>query len=178
MSLDVALVHAPVLNRKGETIASTVDAYDFFDACRLSLTYPMAGLWIVNPIEGQRAVIERLLHHGKTLAGRSEERGRFDKTRHVAELDDVLAAVGKREGSDPFVVATTARSREGAISVTAVRQRLAEGPVVLVIGKAWGLAEPVFEASNATLEPIETGTGFNHLSVRSAMAILVDRLLG
>lgn len=178
MSLDVALVHSPVLNRKGETIASTVDAYDFFDACRLSLTYPMSGLWVVNPIEGQRAVIERLLRHGQRMAGRSEERGQFHKTAHVAQLHDVVDAVTKREGAPPTVVATTAKQREGAVPIATVRQAIEAGPVVLIIGKAWGLAEPVFERADWVLEPIETGTGFNHLSVRSAMAILVDRLLG
>ena len=53
------------------------------------------------------------------------------------------------------------------------------GPVVaLGMGAADEMNELELESAALRLAPIDTGTGFNHLSVRSAMAILVDRLLG
>jgi hypothetical protein len=41
----------------------------------------------------------------------------------------------------------------------------------------YGLADTVLEQADALLEPIRGRDGYNHLSVRSAAAILFDRLL-
>ena len=43
---------------------------------------------------------------------------------------------------------------------------------------SWGLAPDVFETAEATLPSIRGVGEFNHLSVRSAVAITLDRLLG
>jgi hypothetical protein len=49
---------------------------------------------------------------------------------------------------------------------------------VLVFGTGWGLTEEVLGRADDLLEPI-LGTGaYNHLSVRSAAAIILDRLRG
>jgi tRNA (guanine37-N1)-methyltransferase len=49
-----------------------------------------------------------------------------------------------------------------------------------VFGTGWGLAEEVFARSDAILAPIRgsAADGYNHLSVRSAVAIVLDRLFG
>jgi hypothetical protein len=49
---------------------------------------------------------------------------------------------------------------------------------LLLFGTAWGLTEEVFTMVDGILPPI-TGSGdYNHLSVRSAVAIMLDRILG
>jgi hypothetical protein len=48
--------------------------------------------------------------------------------------------------------------------------------VLLVFGTGWGLAAPVVEEAHAVLEPIRGPGPWNHLSVRSACAIALDRL--
>lgn len=53
-----------------------------------------------------------------------------------------------------------------------------EGPFLLLFGTGWGLAPQVFDEVDAVLEPISGVNGYNHLSVRSAASILLDRLLG
>ena len=50
--------------------------------------------------------------------------------------------------------------------------------VLLLLGTAWGLAPEVLAMADGVLPPIRGVSGFNHLSVRSAAAILFDRLLG
>ena len=61
----------------------------------------------------------------------------------------------------------------------AARQRIRQGePCLLLLGTAWGLAPEVLAGADGVLPPISGRTGFNHLSVRSAAAILFDRLLG
>ena len=52
-----------------------------------------------------------------------------------------------------------------------------EGPVLLLLGTAQGLAPEVLARCDGVLRPIRD-LGYNHLSVRSAAAILADRILG
>jgi hypothetical protein len=173
--LAVALVHHPVINRKGEEITSTIDHFDVMDGSRLALTYGLARLFVVNPVPAQQALVERLIRHGMPSAERDETRGDLGRVAWAPDLETAIAELDTR----PTIVATSAKRSADAIEIAAVRERLHAGePMLLVLGKAWGLAPSVIEAADLRLAPIDAGTGFNHLSVRSAMAILVDRLLG
>jgi hypothetical protein len=177
--LTVALVHHPVVDRRGDEITSTVDHFDVMDASRLSLTYPVRRFYVVNPVPAQRALTERLIRHGNAAAGRDEARGAFSKTAWAPDLDTVLAEHDNELGMVPTVVATSARSSTRDIGFGALRERLHGGEaMLLLVGKAWGLAPRLLDGADLRLEPIDAGTGFNHLSVRSAMAIVIDRLLG
>ena len=51
-------------------------------------------------------------------------------------------------------------------------------PYLLVFGTAWGLSEDFIAKADLILKPIKGNTGYNHLSVRSAAAIILDRLMG
>lgn len=177
--LTVALVHHPVVDRRGDEIASTVDHLDVMDASRLSLTYPLWRLFVVNPVPAQRALVERLIRHGTQTAERDEARGAFSKTAWAPDLEAVVAEHERELGSRPTLVGTSACPSERDVGLPVVRQRLHDGePMLLLVGKAWGLSPRLLDAVPLRLAPIEAGTGFNHLSVRSALAILVDRLLG
>jgi hypothetical protein len=48
---------------------------------------------------------------------------------------------------------------------------------LLLFGTGWGLADEVLEAADALLPPLAGPSGYNHLSVRAAAAIVLDRLL-
>ena len=66
-----------------------------------------------------------------------------------------------------------------SLPVTVVRDMIGDGtPYALVLGTAWGLADTFIKQADYCLEPICGPTDYNHLSVRSAAAILLDRLLG
>ncbi|MCX4242611.1 RNA methyltransferase [Paraliomyxa miuraensis] len=177
-TLTVALVHHPVLDRRGDEIASTVDHFDVMDASRLSLTYPLRRIYVVNPVPAQRALVERLIAHGNAAADRDEARGAFSKTAWAPDLETVVGEHEDELGVAPTVVATSARASGRDLGFGTVRRRLHDGEaMLLLVGKAWGLAPRVLEQADVRLEPIDAGTGFNHLSVRSALAILLDRLL-
>lgn len=174
--LRVALVHHPVINRNGEEIASVIDEFDVFDGGRLALTYGIPTLYVVNPVPAQRDKAQRVIAHAKSEE-REAARGRMDALIWCATLEDAIADASRPRA--PFLVATSAVAREPSESVDGVRGRLAAGDdVLLVIGKAWGLAPSVLQRCDAQLQPIDAGTGFNHLSVRAAMAILIDRIRG
>ena len=176
--LDVALVHHPVVDRTGEVITATIDHFDVFDASRLSLTYPIGTVFVVNPEPSQRALVERLIKHGTDAHRTEDRRGVMHKTRWVPDLDSAIEAVRQRDGRAPRIVATSARPQPDAIGFPELRAALQQGePHLLLVGKASGLAEEVLAHADLRLRPIDTGTGYNHLSVRSALAIMIDRLL-
>ncbi|PID40198.1 MAG: hypothetical protein CR984_04510 [Proteobacteria bacterium] len=50
-------------------------------------------------------------------------------------------------------------------------------PLVLAFGTAWGLADEFMAAADHVLEPLVGKGTYNHLSVRSAVAIILDRLV-
>lgn len=174
----VALVHHPVRDRNHMEIAASVDWVDFFDAGRVTLVYGVNPLYVVHPVESQKALVERLISHGTRDDRTSETRGRFDHARIVDSLDECIADATERFGERPLVVATTARRLAGQRPYATVRAAIDRGEsVLLLFGKASGLADSVFERSDAVLEPLSGGTGFDHLPVRGAFAIVLDRLL-
>ncbi|MBC8072045.1 MAG: RNA methyltransferase [Deltaproteobacteria bacterium] len=178
MPLSIALLHHPVLNRIGEEITSTVDHFDVMDGSRLTLTYGVQRFFVVNQVPAQQALVERLIRHGTAGDGR-EARGEFARTLWAPDLATAVELETRALGRRPSLVATTAASSADAVGFVTLRERLRHGePMLVLFGKAWGLSASALGSADVRLAPIEAGTGFNHLSVRSAMAIIVDRLLG
>ncbi|QQR88874.1 MAG: hypothetical protein IPJ88_11645 [Myxococcales bacterium] len=53
-----------------------------------------------------------------------------------------------------------------------------QAPVLLLFGTGHGLADELIEQADALLPPIRAYSDYNHLSVRTAAAITLDRLIG
>jgi hypothetical protein len=131
----------------------------------------------------QLALVERLLEHwshghgGRANPCRQEA---LQGVRVVASLEAAAQDLKTREGAAPEVVATSARGGDGRVRFDEARTRIAStsGPVLLVFGTGWGLAPAAVEFCDWTLEPIRGPGTYNHLSVRSAASIVVDRLFG
>jgi hypothetical protein len=95
-------------------------------------------------------------------------------------LEDCVREVTKVEAEKPCIMATDA-SEQNERSITypeAKRMVASERVVLLLFGTAWGLVKEVFDQADHILDPIVGGAGYNHLSVRSAAAIILDRLAG
>jgi hypothetical protein len=147
------------------------------DGSRLALSYPIRRFVVVNHVPAQQALVERLIRHG--TAARDEARGDFGRTAWAPDLEAVIAEHVSSTGARPTLVVTSAQSGGESVGFAAARARLHGGePMLLLFGKAWGLAPRLLANADLRLAPIDAGTGFNHLSVRSAMAVVIDRLLG
>ena len=59
----LALVHYPVLNRKGELIASAITNLDIHDIARLARTYDLSAYYLVTPLSDQQILARRLIGH-------------------------------------------------------------------------------------------------------------------
>ena len=182
-ALWIALLHHPVVNREGRVVATAITNLDVHDIARAARTYRARGYFIVTPIERQRALAQRIVEHWCEGHGalRVPERGAaLALTRIASNVDEVIASVTRETGQRPRVVATSAHPDRVTIGFNALRERVRSGTSVLILlGTGWGLADDVFSGADDVLEPISPpGSDYNHLSVRCAAAIMLDRLLG
>jgi len=180
--LDVALIHYPVVNRNGEIIGSAVTNLDLHDIARAGRTFGVGTYWVVTPYPLQQELATGIVRHwtegygGRVNSDRAEA---LSIIRIIASLEGVLAEMTARHGRRPKVVATSAGGQQGGISYAGLRQELGQNtPVLLLLGTGWGLAPEVMAQADAVLPPIKGPGDFNHLSVRSAAAIILDRLFG
>ena len=68
---------------------------------------------------------------------------------------------------------------KGPWAYSDARKLIEEGRVVLLLfGTAWGLHDELLETVDYVLAPVTGRNGYNHLSVRTAAAIIMDRLVG
>lgn len=178
----VALVHHPVLNRNGDTIASAITNLDLHDLGRLVCTYGIPACYIVTPLKDQRALAERLLSHWIEGVGKELHPDREHALKHLRLAESIEWAckdIEFGEGKEPRIWATTARRQETGLTMQQARDLLkkADAPYLLLLGTGWGLAPAALGMADAVLDTIEGAGGYNHLSVRCAAAILLDRLL-
>jgi hypothetical protein len=178
----IALVHHPVLDRDGGVITTAVTNLDVHDIARSARAYALEAVYIVHPIEAQRELVEKVRLHwvegggAKRIPDRKEA---LALIRVVASLDEAVAAFGGADGP-PELWTTAAKARGEVGSYGALRARLAEPgpPVLFLFGTGWGLTHELQERAAVRIAPIAGVGPWNHLSVRAACAITLDRLLG
>ena len=184
MKLFMALVHYPVYNRKKQVVATAITNLDIHDIARASKSYGVEGLFIVNPMERQHWLLERIVRHWKEGLGAKANPVRKEAlslVEPVRFLEDAVSRVEELCGSTPVVIATSAKTRANTIGYSALKEILAgedETPHMILLGTGWGLTEEVIRQAGYVLKPILDGSAYNHLSVRSAASIMLDRLLG
>jgi hypothetical protein len=183
--LSIALVHYPIVDAQGGIVTTAITNLDVHDMARSARTYGCSDYFLVHPIDAQRELVERICTHwregssGRRIPARKEA---LALIRIVPSLDALYEAYGGRDRVEVWI--THAREARPCLTFAEGRSRLAGSdddakPVVVVFGTGWGLAPSVIEAADEALEPIRVeGTGYNHLSVRAACAITLDRLRG
>jgi hypothetical protein len=181
-NLSVALMHYPVVNKADDTIASAVTNLDLHDISRAAKTYGVNRFFVVTPLVDQQTLVERIVSHWMDGAGaryNPKRREAMALIRIAGAFEDVLDSVRAEDGGEPKTVVTSAKAGKQTTRFGKMRSLLEEGtPFVLVFGTAWGLTEPFIAKADYILEPITGASEYNHLSVRSAAAIIFDRLLG
>lgn len=180
--IDVALVHHPVVNKRGEIIGSAITNLDLHDIARTCRTYGVNNYWVITPFEEQQKFAETIVSHwvqGYGSTANPDRGNALSLIKVCSDLDGVVESMREKWGEDPLILTTCAKPQANSMDYGEARQRIKNGgKVLLVFGTAWGLAPEVLDRADAVLPPIY-GTGdYNHLSVRSAAAIILDRLLG
>lgn len=185
--LSIALLHYPVLDREGATVVTAITNLDLHDMSRSAATYGVESLYVVHPVEAQRTLAQRIREHWVSGSGKRRIPDRataLERVDVVPALEDVVFALSPSGGRSGLEVWTTAADERGRDVVSFQKARAclsAEGPpVLLLFGTGWGLSQRLIDEADLRLEPIRANrdTGFNHLSVRAACAVALDRLLG
>lgn len=178
-NLSFALIHHPVRLEKWRVGSSSLTNLDIHDIARVSRSYGLGAFYVLTPLPDQLALLQSILDHW--LQGGDTDRKRaLALVRPVADLDELEAAAAHRHGVRPVFLSTSTqwpRKNAPAYAPSAVREMLGAGPVVICLGTAQGLAREMLEWCDGQVRPIRF-LGDSHLSVRSAAAILADRILG
>ncbi len=179
--LYVALIHHPVVNKKGAIIGSALTNMDLHDIARASRTFGVLGYYVVTPYDDQAVLAGQIMGHWTDGAGGKVNPARksaLERIRVVKTFEEACKDIEAEQGQLPVKVATSAKAGNGALSCSSLKQELnGNAPHLLVFGTAWGLAEEVIDQCDHMLEPINGAGSYNHLSVRSAASIYLDRLI-
>ncbi len=185
-NLYIALTHWPMRTKQGETKAVSLTNLDIHDIARCSRTYGLGGMFVLTPLEDQRRLARTLLDHWVAGPGKAANPDRAEALSLVTvarTVEDAVVDIEAKCGQKPRLALTSARSENSGVPLPQAARWLDQGPVLLILGTGHGLD---MEAARnldwfhqaETLRPLRCLDGYNHLSVRSAAAILVDRLLG
>src|SRR5882724_2319630 len=179
----VALLHYPVYDKNGQVVTTAVTNMDIHDIARSGRTYGIRGFFVVTPVKPLQKLALKIIEHWQVGYGSEYNVTRKEALAlaHICDtLDDAVIAIDRDTGEKPALVVTSARGAEHCTSFEALRDMLNRKtrPFLILFGTGWGLTETIFSQADYVLEPIAGGRDYNHLSVRSAAAIILDRLLG
>ncbi len=179
----IAIVHFPVKGKDGRTIGTSVVPFDIHDAGRVARTYGASGVFIITPFKTQQSLTRRLIFHwikGYGSIYNETRKEAMELVRVSNSIEEAKTSIEQETGMKPVVVSTTAREIEGYVTYKKIREMAHSGeigPFLYLFGTGWGLTDETLKNSDVVLEPVR-GFGYNHLSVRSATSIIVDRIYG
>jgi len=181
--LYIALLHYPVYNKNGRIVSTAIANMDIHDIARVAKTYAASGFYIVNPIAEQRKLAQAIVSHwreGYGAAYNQSRREAFQLIKIKASLLDVIRDIAEETAVVPKTIATGARISGEILTFAELKKMLRTNhtPWLLLFGTGSGMANEVVDISDYKLEPINGLSVYNHLSVRSAVAIIMDRVLG
>ena len=181
-NIHLALVHFPVYNKFGEVIVSSVTTLDIHDISRACRTFGVGTFYVITPLKTQQELVHRLIGHW--LEGFGAE---YNPTRKEAllktvvknNLEEAVKEVSEQSGKKPRIIVTGAKRAPRSIGYEALKKEFKQGePNLLVFGTGWGLEKKLIKNADHALLTNGGSDGFNHLPVRGAISIILDRLLG
>lgn len=192
MSVYIALIHHPVYNKRKDIVSTCITGFDLHDIARTATTYGVKKYFVVNPLPAQQQFAGRIIDFWMDEGSQEFNWTRAEAFKRIvikSKLEEVIDDITRAEGQRPKVIGTSAKEQEKGKKVDSralnTEIRNSDQPYLILFGTGWGMAEDVFDHVDAVLEPIAGNSDlpagrqeYNHLSVRSACAIILDRLLG
>jgi hypothetical protein len=182
IDLSVALLHADMVDKQGKIVTTSLTMIDAHDIARSCRTYEATCFHIAHPSPVLRGLARTLKQHWDTGHGASYNPNRTDALSRLdlsASLDEIIHKIDIRTGKLPTLIATSAKGGDRRISFSAMKERIADGnPYLMLLGTGHGMADHLLARTDLFLEPVRGPGAYNHLSVRSACAIMLDRLRG
>lgn len=179
--LSFALLHYPVKLEKHRIGPSSLTNLDVHDIARITRSYGMGPFFILTPLRDQLQLLQQILAHWKQATGTDRSLS-LETVRAVTDFNALDLQATMWYGVRPHYLGTSAqwpekKNKMPLLTPHDVREMLSERPVVICLGTGRGLALEQMEGLSAYLRPLRF-LNDNHLSVRSAAAIIADRILG
>ena len=181
----LVLMHSQVLIKDRGEGNTSIASLDIHDIARSSKTYGIKKFFIVSQLRDQQKILSTFLEFWNSQEGQKYNKNRSDAVSLVTPayaLQEVIETITNLEGGiQPLIVATSAKTLANAKIIDYSSQGKLwkqQRPILFIFGTGRGLADKVLEQSNYILTPIKGLSTYNHLSVRSAVAIILDRWLG
>ena len=182
MRIYTGLVHYPVYNKNMQKIASSITTLDVHDMARLARTYDVKKIYIITPLNHQQLIVKNIINHwtkGYGAIYNPDRKEAIKLVNIVSSIEEAASDIREKEKKSPIIIATDANKQDKFISFDDAKLLIKkEKPIFLIFGTAWGLHKEVLKSVNYVLEPIYGRSDYRHLSVRTAAAIIIDRLLG
>lgn len=178
----IGLVHYPIKNKRNELVTTSVTNLDIHDISRSAKTFGIEKYFIITPLAPQQALVNKILGHWGEEKSSDYNPDRSDALSSTFVIDSIQTAVSQivtETGEVPIIALTGANfsSFNGNTQNLAEKIKIDKKPCFLLFGTGWGLHDEVLEMGDFMLEPIiGADNGYNHLSVRSAVAIYLSQL--
>jgi hypothetical protein len=180
--LALGLVHYPIVDREKRVVATNITNFDIHDIARACTVYGVEKYYMIHPLREQLMFVERILDHWRVGQGARYNPYRRTALAPVMTVPDLASA--QRDWEPNLVIGTHARPVTGvpAWTVAQLRDFLQkdEARVLLLFGTGFGMTPEYMSEMDGILESIHGAPpqDYRHLSVRSAVSIYLDRLLG
>jgi len=179
----VALLHENMVDKTGKEVTTSLTLNDVQDLARSCKTYGVQTLYIVHPAAAMRKLAKRLMTHwisGYGSTYNEDRKNAIASVEIVSSLDEVIMSIETQTKSLPHLVATSAHEGPSRTPFKTFSQSIqsSKESFLIMLGTGWGMNTNLLERAETTLEPINGPTPYNHLSVRSACAIILDKILG
>lgn len=182
-TLHVALLHDGMVDKTGKTVTTSVTLIDVHDISRSCRSYGVDSFFVTHSSQSMRALVRTVKKHWDGDFGSTYNPNRQDALGVLSiaqDLDEVLLQIERTTGRLPKIIATSARDGDDRISYADMRNTISTTTesYLLIFGTGWGMGPALMGLADYTLKPIYGPSNYNHLSVRAACAIILDRLRG
>jgi len=184
--LVLGLVHYPIMDREKRTVATNITNFDIHDIARAATVYGVEKYYLIHPNQEQLMFVDRVLDHWRV--GQGSKFNPYRKTalqnvKTAQTLEEALTDWGyPREKT--LVIGTHARPVEGTKhwTIPELRKTLQDSQraCFLLFGTGFGMTDEMMRSTDGILESIRGAPpkDYRHLSVRSAVSIYLDRIMG
>lgn len=177
----LGLVHYPIYNKNKETIATAITNFDVHDISRSAKTYELSGYFLIHPLEIQQELVRDMLGYWQEGFGSTynpDRKTALSVLSLINSVSDAKEKIKKETGLEPILIGTDAGEGTKRLTYRDFRKTEFDRPILLLFGTGWGMTQELMDQLDFVLDPIRGCGDYNHLSVRSAVAIILDRLFG
>ena len=179
-AVSLAIIHYPVLDKRGDIVSTSINNLEMHDVARSCMTFGVELCYIVTPLDKQRAIAGQLVEHWRSGYGRKYNPDRAEALGKISIRKTLGEVMAEFDGREPHVIGTSSKQRDISIGYDDLKEWVVSDsrPFLLLFGTGWGLPPEIVSGCERTLLPIRGPGEYNHLSLRVAIGIILDRLFG